>query len=58
LRTLAFSSSTRNALVVLPLALSLPDHWVTITTTVIITQTLTELIGELVYIKVLPKIIK
>lgn len=58
IRTLAFSSSTRNALVVLPLALSLPDHWVTITTTVIITQTLTELIGELVYIKVLPKIIK
>ncbi|MDG0843087.1 arsenic resistance protein [Staphylococcus equorum] len=58
LRTLAFSSSTRNALVVLPLALSLPDHWVTITTTVIITQTLTELVGELVYIKVIPKLIQ
>lgn len=58
LRTLAFSTSTRNALVVLPLALSLPNHWVTITTTVIITQTLTELIGELVYIKVIPKLIK
>ncbi|PTF22300.1 arsenic resistance protein, partial [Staphylococcus cohnii] len=36
-RTIAFSSSTRNALVVLPLALGLPNHWVTITTTVIIT---------------------
>lgn len=58
LRTLAFSTSTRNALVVLPLALSLPNHWITITTTVIITQTLTELIGELVYIKVIPKLIK
>ena len=58
LRTLAFSTSTRNALVVLPLALSLPNHWVTITTTVIITQTLTELIGELVYIKVIPNLIK
>ncbi|MFP5162898.1 arsenic resistance protein [Staphylococcus equorum] len=58
LRTLAFSTSTRNTLVVLPLALSLPNHWVTITTTVIITQTLTELIGELVYIKVIPKLIK
>ena len=58
LRTLAFSTSTRNALVVLPLALSLPNHWVTITTTVIITQTLTELIGELIYIKVIPKLIK
>ncbi|MGX5789963.1 arsenic resistance protein [Staphylococcus equorum] len=58
LRTLAFSTSTRNALVVLPLALSLPNHWVTITTTVIITQTLTELIGELIYIKVISKLIK
>ncbi|WP_426429011.1 arsenic resistance protein [Staphylococcus equorum] len=58
LRTLAFSTSTRNALVVLPLALSLPNHWVTITTTVIITQTLTELIGELTYIKGIPKLIK
>ncbi|WP_426703892.1 arsenic resistance protein [Staphylococcus shinii] len=58
LRTLAFSSSTRNALVVLPLALSLPDRLVTITTTVIITQTLVELTGEIFYIKVIPKLIK
>ncbi|MEB7844584.1 arsenic resistance protein [Mammaliicoccus sciuri] len=54
-RTIAFSSSTRNALVVLPLALSLPDKWSTIVTTVIITQTLVELIGELFYIKLIPK---
>lgn len=58
LRTLAFSTSTRNALVVLPLSLSLPDQWVTITTTVIITQTLIELIGELFYIKMIPSLIK
>ena len=58
LRTLAFSSSTRNALVVLPLALSLPDSWVTITTTVIITQTLVELVGEIFYIKIIPRLIK
>ncbi|PTG41799.1 arsenic resistance protein, partial [Staphylococcus cohnii] len=57
-RTIAFSSSTRNALVVLPLALGLPNHWVTITTTVIITQTLCELLGELIYIKMIPKYIK
>ncbi|PTF37688.1 arsenic resistance protein, partial [Staphylococcus cohnii] len=57
-RTIAFSSSTRNALVVLPLALSLPNHWVTIATTVIITQTLCELLGELIYIKMIPKYIK
>ena len=41
-----------------PLALSLPDQWVTITTTVIITQTLIELIGELFYIKMIPSLIK
>lgn len=58
LRTLAFSNGTRNALVVLPLALSLPNQWVTIATTVIVTQTLTELFGELVYIKLIPKFIK
>ena len=57
-RTIAFSSSTRNALVVLPLALGLPNHWVTIATTVIITQTLCELLGELIYIKMIPKYIK
>ncbi|MGI2313994.1 arsenic resistance protein [Staphylococcus cohnii] len=57
-RTIAFSSSTRNALVVLPLALGFPNHWVTITTTVIITQTLCELLGELIYIKMIPKYIK
>lgn len=57
-RTIAFSSSTRNALIVLPLALGLPNHWVTITTTVIITQTLCELLGELIYIKMIPKYIK
>ncbi len=54
-RTIAFSSSTRNALVVLPLALSLPDKWSTIVTTVVVTQTLVELIGELFYIKLIPK---
>lgn len=57
-RTIAFSSSTRNALVVLPLASGLPNNWVTITTTVIITQTLCELLGELIYIKMIPKYIK
>ncbi|MBW0761838.1 arsenic resistance protein [Mammaliicoccus lentus] len=57
-RTLAFSSSTRNALVVLPLALSLPKEWSAIVTVVIVTQTVVELIGELVYIRVIKKFIK
>lgn len=58
IRTLAFSSSTRNALVVLPLALSLPSSWAIIATTVVVTQTIIELMSELVYIKVIPAIVK
>lgn len=57
-RTLAFSSSTRNALVVLPLALSLPHQWSTVVTAVVVTQTLVELVGELVYIRTIPKLIR
>lgn len=57
-RTLAFSSSTRNALVVLPLALSLPKEWSAIVTVVIVTQTVVELIGELIYIRVIKEFIK
>ena len=56
-RTLTFSTSTRNSLVVLPLALALPSEIALITSTVIITQTIIELIGELVYIRVFPKVI-
>lgn len=57
-RTLTFSASTRNSLVVLPLALSLPNEIALITSTVIITQTIIELIGELVYIRIFPKMIR
>ncbi|EZT42227.1 hypothetical protein D3233_15110 [Staphylococcus aureus] len=57
-RTLAFSNGTRNSLVVLPLALSLPDEIVTIATAVIVTQTIIELIGELILIKIIPIVIK
>ncbi|MEB7421998.1 arsenic resistance protein [Staphylococcus arlettae] len=56
-RTLTFSTSTRNSLVVLPLALALPSEIALITSTVIITQTIIELMGELVYIRVFPKVI-
>lgn len=57
-RALAFSTGTRNSLVVLPLALSLPGEWGVITSAVIVTQTVAELIGELFYIKLIPKLIK
>ncbi len=56
-RTLLFSGGTRNSLVILPLALSLPDSWSNIVTAVIVTQTIIELLGELIYVRVIPKLI-
>ncbi|MBH0156358.1 arsenic resistance protein [Fictibacillus sp. 5RED26] len=54
-RALIFSMGTRNSLVVLPLALALPESWRTLAAAVIVTQTIVELIGELIYIKIVPK---
>jgi ACR3 family arsenite transporter len=56
-RALIFSGSTRNSLVVLPLALALPDGLSTLVSTVIVTQTIIELAGELVYIRLVPQLI-
>ncbi|MGG4401462.1 arsenic resistance protein [Paenibacillus amylolyticus] len=56
-RALIFSSATRNSLVVLPLALSLPPEWATIAAAVIVTQTMVELAGELIYIRLVPAVI-
>lgn len=53
-RALIFSTGTRNSLVVLPLALTLPDEMATIAAAVIVTQTVIELIAELVYICLVP----
>lgn len=52
-RAVAFSSATRNSLVVLPLGLAIPGAvpWVP---GVIVTQTLVELVSELVYVRMLP----
>ncbi|MCU4770909.1 arsenic resistance protein [Bacillus toyonensis] len=55
-RTLIFSSFTRNSLVVLPLGLALPDIS-TLVAAVIVTQTIVELISELIYIRVVPNIL-
>jgi ACR3 family arsenite efflux pump ArsB len=55
-RALVFSAGTRNSLVVLPLALALPDGWI-LASVVIVTQTLVELVGELIYIRLVPSII-
>jgi arsenite transporter len=54
-RAVAFSAATRNSLVVLPLGLAIPGAvpWVP---AVIVTQTLVELVCELVYVKVVPRL--
>lgn len=51
-RALAFSSGTRNSLVVLPLALAVPGA-VPLLPAIIVTQTLVELVSELIYIRVI-----
>ncbi|RJX40480.1 arsenic resistance protein [Paenibacillus pinisoli] len=56
-RAVIFSSGTRNSLVVLPLALSLPDHLSTLAAAIIVTQTIVELIGELIYVRLIPNVI-
>lgn len=56
-RALIFSAGTRNSLVVLPLALTLPEEMATIAAAVIVTQTVIELIAELVYIRIVPNLI-
>lgn len=57
-RAVAFSSGTRNSLVVLPLALALPDPIRGLAAAAVITQTLVELAGELLYLRVIPALIR
>ena len=55
LRAVAFSAATRNSLVVLPLGLAVPSA-VPVLPAIIVTQTLVELLSELVYVRFMPKI--
>lgn len=57
-RTMMFSTGTRNALVILPLALALPGSWGTVASIVVVTQTCIELISQLAYMRIIPKWIK
>jgi ACR3 family arsenite efflux pump ArsB len=50
---LIFSGATRNSLVVLPLALALPEAYA-ITPVIVVTQTLVELIGMVIYVRAVP----
>lgn len=51
-RTLIYSTGTRNSLAVLPFAFALPVEIAGIVASIIVTQTLVELIGELFYTKI------
>jgi ACR3 family arsenite transporter len=54
-RAVAFSTATRNSLVVLPLAFTVPGA-MPLLPAIILTQTLVELVSELIYIRVLRKL--
>ncbi|SCX08577.1 arsenic resistance protein [Candidatus Aquiluna sp. UB-MaderosW2red] len=56
-RTLVFSGVTRNSLVVLPLAMSLPPSFA-LTPLVVVTQTLFELVVMVVMVAVVPRVIR
>ena len=54
-RAVTFSASTRNSLVVLPLALALPEDVRGLAATAVVLQTLVELMGELIYVRLIPQ---
>src|SRR5450830_1133518 len=56
-RAVTFSASTRNSLVVLPLALALPEGVRGLAATAVILQTLVELMGELLYVRLIPALV-
>jgi len=57
-RSVTFSAATRNSLVVLPLALALPEEIRGLAAAAVITQTLVELVSELVYVRVVPALVR
>ncbi|MET0207739.1 MAG: hypothetical protein ABW220_01785, partial [Burkholderiaceae bacterium] len=54
-RAVAFSGATRNSLVVLPLALAVPGA-LPLLPAIIVTQTLVELVAELVYVRAIARL--
>lgn len=55
-RATVFSGSTRNSLVVLPLALALPEP-LALASAAVVTQTLVELVGMIALVRVVPRIL-
>lgn len=54
-RAVAFSSATRNSLVVLPLALAVPGA-IPVLPAIIVTQTMVELVASVIYMRLAPKL--
>jgi len=57
-RSVSFSAATRNSLVVLPLALALPEDMRALAAAAVITQTLVELVFELIYVRAIPALLR
>ncbi|SDG85597.1 arsenic resistance protein [Pseudonocardia oroxyli] len=55
-RAVVFSGATRNSLVVLPLALALPDAYA-VAAVVIVAQTLVEIVGMVAYVRLVPRLL-
>lgn len=55
-RAIVFSGATRNSLVVLPLALALPDRFA-LAPLVVVTQTLVELVVMVLFVRLIPRLI-
>ncbi|MCW2526991.1 MAG: arsenic resistance protein [Pseudonocardiales bacterium] len=55
-RAIVFTGATRNSLVVLPLALALPDR-LAIASVIVVTQTLVEVLGMVVYVRLVPRLL-
>ncbi|MEU5852121.1 bile acid:sodium symporter [Saccharopolyspora shandongensis] len=55
-RAIVFTGATRNSLVVLPLALALPDA-LAIAAVMVVTQTLVEVVGMVIYVRAVPRLL-
>lgn len=55
-RAIVSTGATRNSLVVLPLALALPDE-LAIAAVVVVTQTLVEVLGMVIYVRAVPRLL-
>ncbi|MFB7187032.1 arsenic resistance protein [Streptomyces sp. NPDC056230] len=55
-RAVVFTGATRNSLVVLPLALAVPDT-LSVAAVVVVTQTLVEVLGMVAYVRLVPRLV-